>query len=162
MVNTFENYLAREAAWEALGEVGREAAIRRFWERVEQRDGCWIYVNKTDRTPVRRYGHFWAAGHTWLAHRFSLAIDEGRPLPFHLTVDHLCLVKACVFPEHLELVPQIENSRRYTASRTHCVNGHPYTQENIYVIPGSPGWRACLTCRRAKSRAWHEDQRRAV
>ena len=34
------------------------------------------------------------------------------------------------------------------ASRTHCPEGHPYTEENTYRRPS--GSRACRTCRRAE------------
>jgi hypothetical protein len=33
-------------------------------------------------------------------------------VPTHLTIDHLCRIKHCVNPEHMEVVTRAENSRR--------------------------------------------------
>lgn len=37
--------------------------------------------------------------------------------------------------------------------RTHCKHGHEFTPENTYVIPGSPGWRQCRTCKGQSEKA---------
>lgn len=34
------------------------------------------------------------------------------------------------------------------ALKTHCKNGHEYTPENTYTVPGTD-WRQCRTCRRS-------------
>jgi hypothetical protein len=34
------------------------------------------------------------------------------PIPLGMTVDHLCNVALCQRPDHLELVPKPENTRR--------------------------------------------------
>lgn len=38
-----------------------------------------------------------------------------------------------------------------TGARTHCPRGHPYDEENTYVIPSSGG-RVCRTCARERQR----------
>ena len=45
------------------------------------------------------------------AHRAAYALDVG-PIPEGLTIDHLCRVRHCVRPDHLEPVTQAENTRR--------------------------------------------------
>lgn len=42
----------------------------------------------------------------------------------------------------------VRNGTHHMASRTHCPEGHPYTEENTYRRPS--GSRACRTCRRAE------------
>ncbi|WP_187280760.1 HNH endonuclease signature motif containing protein [Microbispora sp. CSR-4] len=71
-----------------------------------------------------------------LAHRAAYELYFG-PIPDGLQLDHLCRVRHCVNPAHLEPVTGQENTLRspYTmaskwASRTHCGNGHEFTPEN--------------------------------
>lgn len=75
------------------------------------------------------------------------------PIPVGLELDHLCRVRNCVCPFHLEPVPQRTNLMRgfsptaINARKTHCPNGHSYTEENTYRPPGRP-MRVCRTCAR--------------
>lgn len=36
--------------------------------------------------------------------------------------------------------------------KTHCPSGHPYDDENTYVLPSRPNARYCKACHRARSR----------
>ena len=89
----------------------------RFWSKVEKSDSCWRWTGAlfTDTG----YGAFrFEDGSTGLAHRFSFALANGGPIPSTdddgepMHVDHVCRVRACVRPEHLELVTAAENFRR--------------------------------------------------
>lgn len=75
------------------------------------------------------------------------------PIPGELTIDHLCRVRCCVNPDHLEPVTRGENVRRGEAGRvvaamhrakTHCPHGHPYDARSVEPR----GWRRCRSCRR--------------
>jgi hypothetical protein len=77
------------------------------------------------------------------AHRFAYELLVG-PIPAGLTLDHLCLNKACVRPDHLEPVSLTVNIRRANARRTHCKRGHAFTPENTYL--DKIGARQCRKC----------------
>lgn len=81
---------------------GRERA-----DYVIGEGGCWIWAKA--RT-ADGYGAINRDGET-LAHRWFYARENG-PVPNGLQIDHLCGVRACVNPDHLEPVTQTENVRR--------------------------------------------------
>lgn len=76
-------------------------------------NGCWLWTGTIERTG---YGRFWLGGRQEIAHRASYALLIG-PIPEGLTIDHLCRVRACVNPDHLEPVTLAENIRRERAQR---------------------------------------------
>lgn len=119
----------------------------RFWVKVqEQPSGCWGWTGRIDRYGYAQYSE---RGQMVGAHRVSYTALCG-PIPTGLQVDHLCRNRACVNPDHLEPVTQLENARRGAAARkTHCVNGHAFTPENTYRRPGvGGGRRSCRECNR--------------
>lgn len=82
----------------------------RFWLKVEMGtapSGCWLWTGST----ANGYGQARVGGKTVRAHRASYELLVG-PIPEGLTLDHLCHVKNCVRPEHLEPVTAAENTRR--------------------------------------------------
>lgn len=112
--------------------------------------GCWFWM------AARRshgYGVFWNGKRQVYAHRHSYECFVG-PIPEGLTIDHLCRVRYCVNPDHLEPVTQKENNLRgestmaRQARQTHCHLGHELAGENLYVYPN--GQRKCLVCVSAK------------
>lgn len=73
-------------------------------------------------------------------------------IPTGLVLDHLCRVRLCVNPGHLEAVTDAVNIKRgevgkHHRSKTHCRNGHSYDSENTYTRPN--GSRYCRTCNRS-------------
>jgi hypothetical protein len=112
---------------------------------------CWLWTAGTSRDG---YGLFGVANSSSLAHRLSWADEHGH-IAERLQVDHLCRVRACVRPTHLELVTSAENTRRGAlglAMKTHCPKGHEYSEANTLTGVdrfGYPG-RRCRTCRRAQ------------
>ena len=90
--------------------------------RTVELDGCWIF---TGAAGSRGYGSVAGGrkGLSELAHRVAYRFAYGA-IPDGMTIDHLCRVKRCVNPAHLEAVTRSENSRRYHAStgRSHYCN----------------------------------------
>lgn len=124
----------------------------RFWAKVElQADGCWLWIAARTTTG---YGTYTVEGATRRAHRVSYEVLIGE-IPVGLVLDHLCRVRACVNPQHLEPVThQVnllrgETSAARNAARTHCNYGHPFDEANT----GSDGGkRRCRACNRARWR----------
>jgi hypothetical protein len=71
-------------------------------------------------------------------------------VPKKLTLDHLCRVRHCVNPSHLEIITRGENVLRgisipaKNAVKTHCLNGHPLFGPNLYER--RDGYRNCKKC----------------
>lgn len=117
----------------------------RFLAKISfDRSGCWLWTAALQY----EYGSFTAPGRrSVLAHRWAYEQLRG-PIPEGLTLDHLCGVKRCVNPDHLEPVTIGENVRRWSSKRTTCPQGHAYD----YVAPD--GWRGCRLCRKAAKRRY--------
>ena len=133
-----------------------------FWERVDKSDpnGCWLWTGSV----VQGYGRtnrsakFWVRGvSTGLAHRQAWMYLVGE-IPEGTELDHLCRVRHCVNPDHLEAVPHAENVKRAAEAnrKTHCPRGHEYNEVNAYKKrwknkDGSAGetW-CCRVCKRDK------------
>jgi hypothetical protein len=127
--------------------------IVRFTEKYEvQQSGCWLWTGTTTR---KGYGMFWPTAKATPAHRWSYEHFVG-PIPEGLQLDHLCRVRNCVNPEHLEPVTAKENQIRSPfnpEARTHCPRDHEYTPDNTYVYQGRRSCRACARVSKAASAA---------
>lgn len=131
----------------------------RFWDKVMPVpfSGCWFWlgaVNKGNGYGVFQRGR--GPGVT-TAHRHSYQNLVGA-IPEGLELDHLCRVRCCCNPAHLEPVTHRENGLRGDARhngnenriKTHCPAGHPYAGNNLYLRNGK---RHCRECGREKVRA---------
>ena len=133
--------------------------LERFNEKFTvEPDGCWMWSHPNPHG----YGRFYIGPHDVMAHRYSYELFCGpigrKPL------DHLCHTesvergecdggeacphRACVNPEHLEVVSFQENSGRgvnsYTG-RTMCRSGrHDITLVGAIFI--GPNGRQCNEC----------------
>lgn len=132
----------------------------RFWDKVspEPNSGCWLW----DGATTNSYGEFYFHRRILIAHRFAYRVLRG-PIPGGLQLDHLCRVRCCVNPDHLEIVTQQENIKRGDAgknvlNKTHCPQGHPYSGEHLGV--GWKGVRICRTCRSKQQKEYRK--RRAI
>lgn len=124
-----------------------------LWAKIipEPNSGCWLWVG-----PIGRwgYGNVQTGSRTTgnrkteAAHRVMFRLVKG---PIAHVLDHLCRVRCCVNPAHLEDVPQQINVLRgespmaYQARRTYCIHGHALTTDNTYHWRGH---RSCMECRR--------------
>jgi hypothetical protein len=130
-----------------------------FWQNVSKTDTCWHWTGSHYPKGYGRATMFGTEG----AHRVAYILANGS-IPKGLQIDHLCRVKGCVNPDHLEavtpavntqrgLTPHLitEYNRRRGAERTHCPNGHPYSGDNL-MVEASTGKRRCRTCRRRQQR----------
>lgn len=130
-----------------------EQRERLFWAKLDKTapGGCWIW---TGAIFPHGYGKLTLAKRSLYPHRVSYEIHKGR-IPDGLHIDHLCRVRSCANPEHLEAVTCGENIRRspiapaaINAVKTHCARGHEFTEANTIITATG---RNCRTCRR-----WHE------
>jgi hypothetical protein len=128
--------------------------------------GCWVWnwnvgPDGYGRVPRGRRGS------AIPAHRLAYEYAKG-PIPEGLQIDHLCRVKGCINPAHLEAVTASTNvlrglvpvtasahmkavrARQTAVPRTHCARGHELTAENVYVERqhrGGPPTRKCRECK---------------
>jgi hypothetical protein len=116
----------------------------------EPTSGCWLWTGATTRDG---YGNY-ALGRRFVgAHRVAYLLKVG-PIPDGMQIDHLCRVRHCVNPAHMEVVTARENVLRgvsfaaVNAAKTRCPKGHEYTEDNIEVTPS--GGRRCRRCREAR------------
>lgn len=112
--------------------------------------GCVIWLG---RMRPNGYGTFSYRGINRGVHRIAYELESG-PIPDGLQIDHLCRVRSCINPAHLEPVTNAENTRRglrpiqlkeARERATHCRNGHEFTPDNIVRI-GPGAWRRCRIC----------------
>lgn len=121
-----------------------------------EKNGCWLWIGALYQTG---YGAVQLDGRMRGAHRAIYELLVG-PVPEGLQLDHLCRVRHCVNPTHLEPVTIRENLLRGVGlpasqvKRTHCPKGHAYDEENTYTHRGTRHCYACMieTNRRTRAR----------
>jgi hypothetical protein len=124
-------------------------AVERFWQKVEKTDTCWLWKAALTRGG---YGQFAIAKQPRRAHRIAYSLVNGA-IPDELEIDHRCFVRACVKPDHLQVVTRQTNVLRSTspsalyAARSHCSRGHEYLPGSYTTrVKRSPGARLCKRC----------------
>jgi hypothetical protein len=120
---------------------------------VNEVTGCWEW---TGCLSARGYGQVRIAGVLYAAHRVAYEIFTNSAIPVGLELDHLCRVKKCIRPAHLEPVTHLENVHRAirighdhpNAPKT-CRRGHDWSVTPPYVSTLASGRevRYCRTCR---------------
>lgn len=128
-----------------------EATAERLWSRINKDapDGCWLW---TGGLSVAGYGRIRINTVLHYTHRLVYELLAG-PIPEGLEIDHLCRVRACCNPAHLEPVTHAENVRREDASVTHCPKGHAYEGHNLIRDGNS---RKCRICVYARHKRWRD------
>ena len=126
-------------------------------------NGCWLWEGAIDGSGYSNLGR-----PPWRGHRLSYQEFCG-PIPAKLEIDHLCRVKSCVNPMHLEAVTHAENQRRMMAAArlardtkkyghkpTHCIRGHAFVPANTRKRNGH---RWCKTCDALHARVYRAARR---
>ncbi len=125
----------------------RRPFVEVFEASMRGMDECWPWQG-----PIGNHGY--GTGGKGLAHRIICELAHG-PIPDGYEVDHLCRVKTCVNPDHLEAVPKAENLRRQHEAnyKTTCNQGHQRWGCK------QTGVRFCLECRRLAALDYHARKR---
>lgn len=131
---------------------------KHFWERVNKTDTCWLWTGPQQGLG---YGQASLNRKPTLVHRMSWKLING-PIPEGLVLDHLCRVRHCVNPEHMEPVTMRENILRgvgrgaINAKKTHCKRGHPLRGYNVVytIIKKRRIGRHCRECKRKYDREY--------
>ena len=149
----------------------------RFWSKVAPcpMSGCWLW---TAATFTKGYAQFAAPRQSdgtrpipFAGHRLAFETLVG-PVEQGLQIDHLCRVRCCVNPAHLESVTASVNMKRSTAGAvrqrlasliTHCPAGHEYTPCNTLfgVAIGRHRYRRCRICKNKGNREYAAGRRLA-
>ena len=123
----------------------------RLLAKVDKSGSFWTWTGHIDQGG---YGRFQLNNRWRFAHRVAYETLSG-PIPDGMDLDHLCRVRHCVNPDHLEAVSHRENVLRgeglaaRQARTTHCPKGHPYSEESTRHYAGR---RFCRECNRLRKR----------
>lgn len=140
--------------------------IARFMRRIEvSASGCWLWTGALD--PRFGYARTSIGCERMGVHEAAFVLFVGK-VPVGLELDHLCSVRHCCNPLHLEAVTREENMRRMrhpwptepASSLTHCRNGHEYTDDNTYVR--ADAMKYCRTCARVGNEVRRSNRRAAA
>ena len=134
--------------------------MARFSEKLAWLVGsdCWRWLGARNSG----YGIFYSNGVLVRAHRWSYERAIG-PIPEGLVLDHLCRVRECVNPWHLDPKTIAENIRAPGSLcgkkqvRTTCRRGHAYGT-TAYVNPNN-GHKTCRVCMAHTTKRWEEKKR---
>lgn len=137
--------------------VSIKSATERFLEKVNMTKSCWLWKAYIDS---EGYAWFrWWGGTK--AHRFAYEKFVGK-IPSDKVIDHICRVRHCVNPAHLQLLTNKENiligvgSPAQNAKKTHCKRNHLLRGDNLEIRDGR---RCCLACRKQAGKERRDRQR---
>jgi hypothetical protein len=147
--------IPEDAGW-YLDEFDAE----RFWDHIKLNGGtpyeddpyataqgqCWLWNGGEGH---ESYGRFRIFGQWQQAHRIAYK-DFGKKLTDDQVIDHLCRIRGCVNPAHLEATTQLVNVQRNSRTqREACINGHLYTDKTL--VTSERNGRTFCRCRTCES-----------
>ena len=126
-----------------------------LWPRVNKTESCWLWTGPKQNGGYGIFslntGRYQSTN--MLVHRVSWELSNGK-IPEGLCIDHLCRVRHCVNPSHMEIVSLKVNVLRgiglsaENSKKTECKNGHLFSPENTYLANGKYGiQRQCRKCK---------------
>lgn len=127
-----------------------------FYSMPEPNTGCWLWFGAMTS---KGYGQLRYGDARLQAHRAAYEAEHNISIDPELVVDHRCRNRACVNPQHLEVVTQKINTRRgyWTHSNLpiaeFCANGHRFTEVGVYI--GKTGHRRCRICCLQSHKEWN-------
>lgn len=122
-------------------------------------DDCWLFAGRINSYG---YGVIYHQGKCTMAHRAVYEAVKGI-FPKGLYSDHLCRVRRCVNPDHIEPVDNVTNVMRgnapsaQNARKTHCPKKHPFSGDNLWI--DKRGWRYCKACRVEEQKRFRAKQK---
>lgn len=141
--------------------------LSRFFSKIKistqhsyNNDPCWEW---TAHLSEDGYGFFSIGSVIRGAHRYAYQFFVATIPDSTIQCDHLCRVRHCVNPAHLELVTNKENCLRgisfaaVNAQKTHCPQGHLYNEIN--TIKRAKDRRGCYECKRINGRLYMAKKR---
>lgn len=133
-----------------------------FWRKVDCEGPllspylgrCWVWTGALN---WGGYASTTFKGRQVKVHRLVYEMMRD-PIPNGLHLDHLCRVRNCCNPAHLEPVTNAENARRgnlnvWQKQKTHCINGHEFDVANTLHVGNK---RRCKKCINARKKRWRE------
>jgi hypothetical protein len=131
---------------------------QKYIDRIEMEpnSGCWLWAGYVN---TEGYAKFGIRGRPTISvHRFIYELFFQPAKELH----HICKTRCCVNPNHLQPVTRSEH-RMLSPSRmrnvSHCINGHPFSEENTMFIVDAHhphGMRQCRTCARLRTKIWRQ------
>jgi hypothetical protein len=123
-----------------------------FWTKVDKANepsACWGWRSVKDRQGYGCIRLYNGPRRRVSAHRASWEIHFG-PIPHGLCVLHRCDNPQCTNPLHLFLGTILDNNRDMTNKgrhhnqvKTHCANGHQFSDSNTYKYRNRRCFRSC-------------------
>lgn len=130
-------------------------ALIRIEAKLDKSADCWLWTGALNRGGygVVRDGD----GRARILHRLVWELLVG-PVPDGMDLDHVCRVRRCCNPAHLEVVTRQINVDRgdYAAGKQRgdsCRRGHPFTPENTKSNGRN---RCCRKCANEANRRYRE------
>lgn len=147
---------------ERAGELKKVPTLEHKITRIPF-SGCWLWTGGTNGKGYGIYYTTRGSNKYIVLHRAFYMYYKGE-IPDGLCLDHLCRVKCCVNPDHLEAVTVGENTMRgigfapMNAKKTHCAKGHEYSATNTHHR--LTGGRECKQCKTDWEKAFRTSPKR--